>query len=139
MKIFTLLSIVLYGIIGIVAMIMAMKCLFARKFIPFHGKAAGILWEELPKTLQSVIIALNKAAGLGFLLTGMLLLAGPSLNYFRKEMMITIAIPLFSLIFCMGLFVINLRLYQDTKSATPRTGSLIACLIVLTAAVLAYL
>ena len=139
MRIFEILSLVIYGFVGVISLIMATKSLFAKKYLVFHEKAASIEWTQIDKRLQYVILALLKISGLGFLVTALLLLIFPIVNYFVQDEFIRYSIPVLAFIFCSGLFIINFSLYKQSKSMTPWKGSLFALIAIITGIILSVL
>ena len=123
--------IVLYLLVGAVSLIMAHKSMFSNKLLPFQEKAAGIRWDEIDRSLQSVLLALIRISGLGFLVIAALLIISPIVNYFAPHAFLRYAVPLMSALYCMGLFLVNYSLYKRTKAPTPWKGSLYAALIIL--------
>ena len=93
MRIPEVITIVLYGFVGAVSLKMAFKNLFSKKYLLFHEKAAGRSWEEIDKPLQVVIMALMRISGLGFLMTGLLLLIFPVVNHFMHNEFLRYSIP----------------------------------------------
>jgi hypothetical protein len=132
MKELEIIPIIIYAFVGIISLIMAYKSLFSKRFILFHEKAAATTMDKLEKPLQSVILALMRVSGLGFLVTALLLLIFPMVNYFAPDEFVKYSIPLISLIFSTGLFLINYNLHKQTKSATPWLGAIYAmiCIII---------
>ena len=126
MKLFEAITIVLYGMVGIISLIMAYKSISSKRFLLFHEKAAGTSWNNVDSRLQYVILALTRLSGLGFLVMALILLIFPIFNYFRQDEFLKYSIPLISLVFCSGLFLINYLLHKQTKSPTPWKGSLYA-------------
>jgi hypothetical protein len=139
MRTIEILTIVIYGFVGVISLIMAYKSLFAKKYLVFHEKAAAIEWTQLDKRLQYVILALLKISGLGFLVTALLLLIFPIVNYFRQDEFVRYFIPFLAFIFCSGLFIINYSLYKHTKSITPWKGSLFALVAIIAGVILSVL
>jgi uncharacterized membrane-anchored protein len=139
MKYLELLSIVIYVLVGIISAVMAFKSLSSRKFLGFHEQASVTSWDSIDKSLQSVILALLRVSGLGFLVTALLLLIGPIANYFIHDVFVKYLIPCIALIFCTGLFLVNYKLYKQTKSDTPWKGSLYAVIFILTGVVISLL
>ena len=139
MHIFKLISIGLYAILGIVSLIMAYKSLISKKILSFHEKAAGISWDSIDKPLQYVILALMRVSGLGFFITGLLLLIFPVINYFKQDNFIKFSIPIISLIYCFGLFLFNYFLHKKTKADTPWIGSIVAIFIIIIGIILSLL
>jgi hypothetical protein len=126
MRVFALIPIIMYGIVGVISLIMAYKNLSSKSLIAFHAKAATIPWDNINKPLQSVILALMRVSGLGFLVIALLLLIFPFVNYFMQDEFIKYSIPIVASVFCFGLFLINYYLHKQTNSETPWRGSLIA-------------
>jgi hypothetical protein len=123
---FEIITIVIYAFVGFISLIMAFKCLSSNKFLSFHEKAAGNGWDKLDLPLQSVILALMRISGLGFLVTALLLLLFPFVNYFKADKFVIFSIPLIALVFCTGLFIVNYKLYKQTKAKTPWKGAIIS-------------
>jgi hypothetical protein len=109
---------------------MSCKNIFSNKVLPFHEQAARMPWDKVDRSLQDVVIALMRASGLGFLVMALLLMISPVANYFNPNVFLKYGIPLVSLMYCTGLFMVNFSLYKKTKAATPWKGSLYALLII---------
>jgi len=121
-------SAVLYVAVGAVSAIMAGKCCLSKRYLPFHEEAAGRPWEELDPGVRSVILALLRVSGLGFLVVASLLLSLPVAIYCTRSLYLTLVIPCVSLLFCLGLFFVNFRLSARTGARTPWKGALLAAL-----------
>jgi hypothetical protein len=128
--VFSIVSIVLYFIVGIISMIMAFKTLTAKKFLPFHEQATGKSWKDLGKPMQAVMLTLIRLSGLGFLVTALLLLVFPIVNYFLANVFVKFAVPALAFLFCAGLFVFNYSLYRKTKAETPWSGSIVTMAVI---------
>ncbi len=125
-----LVPVMLYILIGVISLIMAIKCLFSKEFLPFHEKACGKPWNEIEDRLKPVILSFMRLSGLGFLIVSMMLLVFPVVNYFISNIFYKYSVPALALIFCTGLFMINYSLYKATKADTPWKGSLFAMFVV---------
>ena len=136
---FKFLSTSLYFITGVVCLLMAFKSITARKYLPFHEKAAGKTWESIEEPLQSVIITILRISGLGFFIVFLLLTIFPLINYSRQENYIKLLIPAISMVYCIGLFLFNYLLYRKTNAKTPWTGSLIAIFIILLSLIISFI
>lgn len=130
---FSIISIALYFIVGIISLVMAYKSLFSKKYLSFHEEAAGKSWDDIDKPLQYVILTILKISGLGFLVTGLLLTIFPIVNYFKSDMFVKYSIPIIAFIYCFGLFVFNYYLHKKTKTNTPWVSSIIVMFIILIA------
>jgi hypothetical protein len=130
-EILKIIPVVLYLLVGMVSLVMAFKSLFSTKFLPFHEKAAGKLWDEIENPLKLVILSLLRLAGLGFLMISILLIVCPLVNYFIPNTFYKYSIPVIALIFCTGLFANNYYLYKKTKADTPWKRSLYAMFVII--------
>lgn len=139
MKYLEFAPIIIYVFVGMVSALMAFKSLSSRRFLAFHEKASATSWDSIDKYLQSVILALMRISGLGFLVTALLLMIFPVINYFKQDEFVKYLIPGISLVFCTGLFLINYRLYKQTKSDTPWRGSLFAMTCIVAGIIISFL
>jgi len=114
-----LLSLVIYLILGIICLVMALKTISTKKFLPFHEKAAAKDWQTIDLPLQQVIITLF-----------LFLFIFPIMNYLKPEPELKFLIPIIPFIFCLGLFVFNYSLYKKTNVKTPWRGALISMVII---------
>jgi hypothetical protein len=122
--------VILYMTVGIISLNMAYKNILSNKLIPFQEQAAGKLLNDMEKGIQFVILALMKVSGLGFLVVALLLIIFPIANYFINNSFVKYAIPAISILYCFGLFLINYRLFVQSKVETPWKRSLYAAIIV---------
>jgi hypothetical protein len=127
----TIISLVLYLIVGVISLMMAAKIFFSPKFLPFQQEAYGKEWESIDPNLQDVILTILKLSGLGFLTIGIVLIVCPVYLFFIPDTFIRFFIPILSLIFCFGLFIFNYRLFKKTKANTPWKKSLVAIAILI--------
>jgi len=126
-----ILPVFLYFIVGVISAVMAFKNFSSRKFLPFQEEAANKPWAEIDHSLQLVILALLRLAGLGFLIIAILLLAFPIINYLIPNTFYTFAIPVLALLFCTGLFIVNYSMYKKTNANTPWRGSVYAMIAII--------
>jgi hypothetical protein len=138
-EILKIIPIVLYIIVGIISMVMAFKNFFSTRFLPFHEKAANKQWDEIDASLKLVILSLLRLSGLGFLIISILLLVFPIINYFVPNIFYKYSIPIISLIYGTGLFIINFHLYRRTKEDTPWKGSLYAAMTLIVGIIISIL
>lgn len=120
----------LYAIVAIVALAMALKSLRARELLPFQEAAAAQPWGELGVGLQAVILSLLRMSGLGFLIVALQLGVVAVAGNFHEGLVVTLILPLLSLLFCAGLCSVNLRLHRQTGAQTPWRGSLYAAIAI---------
>ena len=130
MELIKILSSSMYFIVGMISFIMAYKCIFSKKYVPFHEKAAGKAWNDIDSKLREVILALLRLSGLGFLVTGLLLVIIPVVDYFIPNNKYTLIAAGIALIYCAGLCIINYILHKKANTRTPWKGALYATLII---------
>jgi hypothetical protein len=138
-QIFKIIPVVLYLFVGIVCLIMAFKTLFATKFLPFHEKASGKLWDEIESPMKLLILSYLRLIGLGFLIVALLLIVFPIVNYFNPNEFYIFAIPFLALIFCSGLCFVNYNLYKKTNANTPWKGSIYAMIVIIAGIIISIL
>jgi hypothetical protein len=127
-----IIPIILYSIVGLISMLMAVKSIFADRYLPFHEKAADRQWDEIERPLKIVILSLLRLGGLGFLVISILLIAGSIINFYIQNDIYKYVIPVIALIYCTGLFINNYLLFKETNTRTPWKGSLYAVFIIIT-------
>ena len=120
----------LYALVAVIALVMALESLRARKFLRFHEAAAAQPWDELGPGVQAVILSLLRLTGLGFLLVALQLAIAAVAGDFHPSLVVTLALPLLSLLFCAGLCAVNFQLHRRTGAATPWRGSLYAAIAI---------
>ena len=126
-----ILPLILYVAIGCVSLLMAIKSIFSRKFLPFHEEAYGKKWETIESNLQLVFLALLKISGLGFLVIALLLLSAPVFNYFKPNLYFQYFVPFIAFLFSLGLFIFNYFLAKRTNAKTPWKNSLVVMIVIL--------
>ena len=129
-EVLSIISIVLYSLVGLVCLTMANKTLFAKEYLPFHQQATGQNWGNFDNALQSVILTTIKISGLGFLIVGLLLIVVPIANYFINDIFLLYLTPVLAIIFCYGLYIFNYGLYNKTKTQTPWMGAIMAMIVI---------
>jgi len=130
-EVFSIVSVALYIVVGVICLTMAYKLFFSKKYLPFYEEAAGEPWDNLSKPLQYVILTILRISGLGFLVVGLLLIIFPCVNYFRPDTFVRYSIPVIAFIYCTGLFLFTYYLFKKTRANTPWIGSAVAMVTIL--------
>jgi hypothetical protein len=133
-----LLSTVLYELVGLIALTMGYKSISSRQFLPFHEEAAGKRWDDLGPGLQSVLRALLKLTGLGFLVVGLQLVSFPIVSLFVHDPVLQYGVAFTSFVYCFGLFLVNYQLKVKTGVETPWRGSLYATVAIVVAVTVSF-
>jgi hypothetical protein len=127
-------------VVGLVSLVMARKNLGSRGFLPFHEQVLGRPWDDVDHGPQLLVGSLMKLAGLGFGVVGLQLLAVPLIGVLADLPLLGFVAALEGLLYCVGLFAVNYRLFSATGAHTPWRGSLYASVaLVLAAGVFAVL
>ena len=71
MSTLSLISFISYSCVAFISILFGLIYLLKNQYMPYHNKALGLSWSELPENMQVLIIALMRAAGGGFLATGL--------------------------------------------------------------------
>jgi hypothetical protein len=129
----------LYAFVAMISLVMALKSLRSREFLPFHEAAAQRPWTELGSGLQAVILALLRLTGLGFLVVALQLGVVAVAAWFSPGLVLTLTLPLLSLVFCSGLCAVNFRLHRLTGAQTPWQAALYATVAIVAALVVSLL
>ena len=74
MSTLSLISFISYSLVALVSILFGLIYLIRNEFMPYHSKAIGSSWSDVERNLQVLIIALMRAAGGGFLATGLAIL-----------------------------------------------------------------
>ena len=69
-----LVSSVCYGVVALVSLIFGIIYLTRTQFMPYHSLALGKQWSEVESNTQTLILALMRVAGSGFMVTGITIL-----------------------------------------------------------------
>lgn len=119
----TLAAAALSGLVGLVALRMAWKGLFAEQWLPFHRAAAGVEWESLPAGARRVLVFLVRMGGLGFLAPSLLLVGVPVLLLRGTGRSGVLAILGVGVVYSAGLGLLTRRLHRDTGASAPWKAS----------------
>jgi hypothetical protein len=117
---------------------MASTFLTATEFFSYHAVASGIEWKNVEPGLQTVLLAVFRVCGAGWLTVAvalLLLLVFPFGK--RDEGWSYVAIPLLSLIFWGITFATTMHVATTTPATPPWEGSLICIGVTLLSALLA--
>jgi uncharacterized protein involved in cysteine biosynthesis len=124
--------------VALVMLIMASVFLTATEFFPYHAAASGLEWKDVEPGLQTVLLAVFRICGAGWLTVAValvLLIVFPFGG--RDEIWSYFAIPLLSLIFWGITFGTTLYIAMTTPATPPWTGSLVCIGVTLLSALLA--
>lgn len=125
-QVLRLVSLALSLLVSLVSLRMAVKGLFAREWLPFHGAAAGVGWDSLAPRVQRLLVFLVRMAGLGFLALFLLLASIPTYLFWHPDRLVGLATLGVGATYCAGLGVLTHRLHHDAGVRTPWRESFLA-------------
>jgi hypothetical protein len=131
-----LMAVALETAVALVALVMARKCVSAGRWLPFHERGAKASWDSLAAPVQQVVLTLLRLTGFGFLVVGLLLLAGAVAVRLAADDFARLTPPGVAVVYCAGLSWANLRLHRATGAPTPWRGALAAAFLLVAAIVL---
>ena len=129
----------LYIIVGLITFGIGLRFLLSKKFFSYHREATGLEWNNIDKSLQMIILAIMKMAGIGITCLSVLIITYPFMfmcsdNFFDKFL-----VPIISLLFWIGSFNITFNVHKKTSANTPWKGSLFSTILIVIAILLSVL
>lgn len=121
-----LISFISYSFVTLISILFGLIYLIKNQFMPYHSAALGSLWSDLEANWQVLIIALMRAAGGGFLATGLAMFILLIIPYRAGETWSIYAIPLISLCTSFGTLYATLLVKTRTPGNPPVILSFIA-------------
>lgn len=103
--------------------------------MPYHSEALGLSWTELEENMQVLIIALMRAAGGGFLATGIAMLVLLIIPWRAGDRWAIYTVPAIGLCTSLGTLYATLLV----KTRTPGTPPVILSLITLVLTVIGFI
>jgi hypothetical protein len=123
---------VCYVISALIAFSFSFIYLTRTEFMPYHRDAVGHEWHEVDRSYQVLILALMRAAGGGWLATGISLVFLLAFPFRSQELWALIALPL------VGLSTAGASLYatlhvKNNTNATPPVLLVVAAIVLVLA------
>ena len=124
-----LISLISYSCVAVVSAAFGLIYLTRNQFMPYHSEALSLSWSDMPENIQVLVLALMRAAGGGFLATGLamaILLAFPGQT---GEKWAIYTIPAVGLCTSLGSFYATLLVKIKTPGNPPFILSLILLIL----------
>lgn len=131
----SLISFISYSCVAIVLILFGFIYLIKDRFMSYHSKALSLSWTELEASMQVLIIALMRAAGGGFLATGLAMLILLFIPWRAGDIWAIYAVPVVSLCTSLGTLYATLLV----KTRTPGTPPVLLSFIALALTVVGFL
>ena len=130
---------VLFLIVGLITFIIGLRFLLSKRFFNYHREAIGLEWDDINKSIQLIILAIMKMAGIGIVCLSVLIITYPFLVFTYDNIFVKYLVPIISLIFWTGTFGITFKVHKKTKANTPWKGSLFSIILIFIAILISIL
>ncbi len=114
----------IYLIIGAINIVLGATYFSSKEFLSYHSQAVGAPWQEVNSGLQTVILALMKVAGGGWLVLGFFTVILALAAFKTSSAIARWSLPTGTLIFYSASFAATWGVYQKTGASTPWGQSL---------------
>jgi len=123
----------LYLIVGLITFGIGLRFLFAKTFFSYHREATGLEWNTIDKSLQMIILAIMKMAGIGITCLSVLMITYPFMFMHSDNSLDKYLVPIISLMFWIGSFSITFNVHKRTSANTPWKVSLFSYILIVIA------
>ena len=121
-----LISFISYSCVALISILFGLIYLTRNQFMPYHAEALGLSWSELSENMQVLILALMRAAGGGFLATGLAIFILLIIPFMVGDKWAIYAIPTISLCTSLGTLYATLLVKTKTPGKPPFVLSFLA-------------
>ncbi len=129
-------ALVIYLVIGVVDIILGVVYFTSDQFLFYHSQAVGASWEETDPGTQTLILALMKLAGGGWLALGLFTIALVLREFKHSSLLARWILPAGTLIFYLASLAATWSVYRETGADSPWAPSLAVSVFSLIALVL---
>lgn len=119
----------LYGINGLVSVVLGSVYLFSTSFMPYHADALGKQWADVEPAVQTLFLALMQVAGAGWIVVGLLTLLIVLIPYRHNARWARFAAPAALLAFYVPTMLATIDVLRATPAVPPWYGNALACLV----------
>ena len=113
-----------YSIVALVSIVLGSIYLFSPQFMPYHAAALGTSWSALEPEQQTLILALMRVGGGGWVAVGLALALLVALPFRQGQAWAVWFIPLVGLVFYLPNLYATLQVTFTTPAAAPWYGNL---------------
>lgn len=117
-------ALLIYLVIGLIDLILGAIYFTSDKFLFYHSQAVGTSWEETASGTQTLILALMKLAGGGWLALGLFTIALALREFKQCSLLARWVLPAGTLIFYIASLASTWSVYRNTGAASPWAPSL---------------
>jgi len=120
----TKIALAIYLIIGLIDLVLGMIYVTSDQFLSYHSQAVGTSWQEVDFGTQTLILALMRVAGGGWLALGFLTIAFALGALKTSSTLARWALPTGTVIFWLASFAATWSVYRETGAQSPWAPSL---------------
>ena len=120
----TKIALAIYLFIGLIDLVLGIIYCTSDQFLSYHSQAVGASWQEVDVGTQTLILALMKVAGGGWLALGFLTIAFALGAFKNNSTLARWALPSGTVIFWMASLAATWSVYQKTGAQSPWAPSL---------------
>lgn len=117
-------ALAIYLLIGVIDIVLGLRYFTSSEFMSYHSHAVGAAWQEVDLATQTLILALMKVAGAGWLVLGFFTLILTLAAFKTSSTVARWTIPVGTVIFYLASFAATWMVYQKTGATTPWDQSL---------------
>ena len=114
----------IYLVIGAVNIVLGITYFSSKQFLSYHAQAVGAPWQDVDLGVQTLILALMKVAGGGWLALGFFTIILALAAFKTRSAVARWTLPAGTLIFYLASFAATWGVYQATGAPTPWEPSL---------------
>ena len=118
-------ALVIYTGIGLINIVLGVIYVTSDQFLFYHSQAVGAPWEEIEQGTQTVLLALMKLAGGGWLALGVFTIALALWEFRQTSLMARWVLPAGTLVFYFASLTATWTVHQETGAASPWGPSLV--------------
>ncbi|MEM8720354.1 MAG: hypothetical protein AAGE84_13795 [Cyanobacteria bacterium P01_G01_bin.39] len=126
-------SSVCYGVVALISVVFGVIYLTRDQFMPYHSLALAKPWTEVEPNIQTLILALMRVAGGGFLATGIAMIVLLLIPFQAKEPWAIYSIFIIALITALGSAYGTFLVKSRTPGNPPFKLSLVSVILSATA------
>jgi len=131
MSVPTIVAVICFSIVILIGMVFAFLYLFRRKFMPYHADAVERSWKELDEKIRTLIIALMRVAGGGWIASSVAI--GILMYFFilRGDPLTSLAMAVTGLAVSIPTLLATLIVKRRTKANPPVFAVVFAIVLLL--------
>jgi len=121
----------LYGVTGVISIVLGAYYILRGSFMPYHAEAIGTEWSALTSEMQTLFLALLDVAGAGWAVSGLLVVVLVLVPFRQGKTWARWTIPVALVLLYVPILLATLSVTHETPATPPWYGNAIALLAIL--------